>query len=167
MLWNFTFSLRAKCRSCLTVSPDRWISDVRFLWFLLTMIILTQKPRNRRRGTLNSNFWHLHSFTPLQQCNNLPGQIFVTMQSALDLYSKICWLEPGSRNDGFSQISGILPFPLQVVRKVRHLEWICDYIHISCYILSIVKCTYISATRVQNDSNKFYILIFVRYSGIK
>jgi hypothetical protein len=30
VLWNFTFNLHAKYLSGLTVSPDRWISDVRF-----------------------------------------------------------------------------------------------------------------------------------------
>jgi hypothetical protein len=66
----------------------------------------------------------------MQPCNHLPGQVFVTQLSALDLFSETCLLETESRNDGFSQISGALPCPFKVLRKVKHLEWSCEYIHI-------------------------------------
>jgi hypothetical protein len=48
----------------------------------------------------------------MQQCNHLPDQVFFTENSALDLYSELCWLETESINDGFSQISGTLPCPI-------------------------------------------------------
>jgi len=57
----------------------------------------------------------------MQLCNHLPGQELVTEHSALGLNSELLGIEIESMNDGFSQISGTLPCPFQVLRKLRHL----------------------------------------------
>jgi hypothetical protein len=58
----------------------------------------------------------------MQLCNHLPGQVVVTENFALGLNSELRWLKHECRNDRFGQISGTIPFPFQVFRKMKHLD---------------------------------------------
>jgi hypothetical protein len=106
-----------------------------------------------------------HSLIPMQQCNHLPGQVFFTEHSTLDLYSELCCLETKSRNDGFSQISGTLPAiskfsgnwgiysEVVIIFTKVHIYWL-----LSNVCGTNVKCKFLCVT--------FYILIFVFFGFV-